>query len=89
MGKAFSKKGTPLRGGMPSGHSALAFSIWTIIVLVTKNSLVAFLTFIVAFLVAQSRVRQSIHSAWEVVVGGIIGVLATLLCFQVFYQLFY
>jgi diacylglycerol kinase (ATP) len=89
MGKAFSKKGTPLRGGMPSGHSAIAFSIWTIIALVTRSSLVAFLSFIVAFLVAQSRVRHGIHNAWEVIIGALVGVLATLVCFQVFYQLFY
>jgi diacylglycerol kinase (ATP) len=89
MGKSFSKKGTPLRGGMPSGHSAVAFSIWTIIILVTRNPLVGLLTLIVAVLVAQSRVRQEIHSGWEVVVGSLLGILATLLCFQVFYQLFY
>ena len=89
MGKSLSKKGKPLRGGMPSGHSAIAFSIWTIIVLVTKNSLVALLALIVVFLVAQSRVRQEIHSVWEVIIGSLLGVLTTLLCFQIFYQLFY
>lgn len=89
MGKSFSKKGTPLRGGMPSGHSAIAFSIWTIIVLVTRNPLVTLLVFVVALLVAQSRVRQEIHSGWEVIVGGLLGVMSTLLCFQIFYQLFY
>lgn len=89
MGKSLSKKGKPLRGGMPSGHSAIAFSIWTIIVLVTKNSLVTLLTLIVVFLVAQSRVRQEIHSVWEVIIGSLLGVLTTLLCFQIFYQLFY
>ena len=89
MGKSLSKKGTPLRGGMPSGHSAIAFSIWTIIVLVTRNPLVALLVFVVALLVAQSRVRQEIHSGWEVIVGGLLGIMSTLLCFQIFYQLFY
>ena len=89
MGKSFSKKGTPLRGGMPSGHSAISFSIWTIIVLVTRNPLVTLLVFVVALLVAQSRVRQEIHSGWEVIVGGLLGVMSTLLCFQIFYQLFY
>ena len=89
MGKSLSKKGTPLRGGMPSGHSAISFSIWTIIVLVTRNPLVTLLVFVVALLVAQSRVRQEIHSGWEVIVGGLLGVMSTLLCFQIFYQLFY
>lgn len=87
MGKSFSKTGKPLRGGMPSGHSALAFGIWMVIVLITANPLAVFLVFIVAFLVAQSRVRQDIHSSWEVIVGGLLGLLSTLLCFQVFHQL--
>ena len=89
MGKSFSKKGTPLRGGMPSGHSAIAFSIWTIIALITRNSMVVLLTLVVAVLVAQSRIRQEIHTGWEVVVGSLLGVIATLLCFQIFYHLFY
>ena len=89
MGKSFSKKGTPLRGGMPSGHSAIAFSIWTIIALITRNSMVVLLTLVVAVLVARSRIRQEIHTGWEVVVGSLLGVIATLLCFQIFYHLFY
>ncbi len=74
---------------MPSGHSAIAFSIWTIIALITRNSMVVLLTLVVAVLVAQSRIRQEIHTGWEVVVGSLLGVIATLLCFQIFYHLFY
>ena len=50
IGKMLSRKGTPLRGGMPSGHSAIAFCAWTAIVFMTKNSVVIALTFLMAFL---------------------------------------
>jgi len=82
LSKILLQKGTPLRGGMPSGHSAIAFSIWTIISLVYPTSLVVFLVFVLAFLVATSRVRNAIHSLPEVFVGGVSGILVTLLIFQ-------
>ena len=59
------------------------------IVLLTRENLVAVLALIMVILIAQSRVRVKIHTLWEVVVGGLLGVIATLLCFQIFYQFFY
>ena len=82
LSKLFFQKGTHLRGGMPSGHTAIAFSIWAIISLLYPNSLVIFLVFILAFLVARSRVSSHIHSMAEVFVGAIVGVLITVLVFQ-------
>ena len=84
IGKMLSRKGTPLRGGMPSGHSAIAFAIWTVIVFLTNNSIVIALTFVMAFLIARHRIKSSIHTIWEVVAGGIMGILLTTLVFQVF-----
>ncbi|MDD5428560.1 MAG: diacylglycerol kinase [Candidatus Omnitrophica bacterium] len=84
IGKMLSKKGTPLRGGMPSGHAAIAFAIWTVIVFLTNNSIVLVLTFLMAFLIARHRVKDSIHTLWEVIAGSILGVFITLLVFQVF-----
>ncbi len=75
--------GTPFRGGMPSGHSAVAFSIWTIISLFYPNSLVIFLVFILAFLVSRGRIRDGIHSGLEVFMGAVAGILTTLLIFQI------
>jgi diacylglycerol kinase (ATP) len=80
--KLFLNKGTPFRGGMPSGHSAIAFSIWTVISLLYPNSLVIFLVFILAVLVARSRISSQIHSLMEVFIGGLVGVLITILIFQ-------
>lgn len=86
IGKVFTHKGTPLKGGMPSGHAALAFSMWTIIVLLTKDILVTILAFLMAFLIARSRVHKRIHNLWEVAAGAVIGVLVTLLIFQIFWR---
>jgi len=82
LSKLFLNKGTPLRGGMPSGHAAIAFSIWTVISLLYPNSLVIFLVFILAFLVARSRVSAQIHSLIEVFAGALVGILITVLVFQ-------
>jgi diacylglycerol kinase (ATP) len=84
IGKIIFHKGTPLRGGMPSGHAAVAFSIWTIIAFLTNNSIVIGLSFIMAFLIARHRIKDAIHTLWEVVAGAILGVLVTILIFQIF-----
>lgn len=81
-GKLFFQRGTPLRGGMPSGHSAIAFSIWTIAAFVTANELVIFLVLLLAILVAHSRVETGIHTVWDVIVGGLLGISLTTFIFQ-------
>lgn len=84
IGKILFHKGTPLRGGMPSGHAAIAFSIWTIIAFLTNNSIVIILAFVMAFLIARHRVKDSIHNVWEVLAGAVLGVLLTTIVFQLF-----
>ena len=73
--KAFYKKGTPLEGGMPSGHSAIAFSVFAMILFMTPDIKIISLALIMALLVAQSRVKAGIHSIREVLIGGLIGFL--------------
>lgn len=80
--KAIFHKGTPLRGGMPSGHSAIAFSMSTIISLLANNGLITVLSFVMAFLIARSRLKEEIHTIWEVIVGSVIGFLIALSVFQ-------
>lgn len=82
-GKVFFHKGTPFRGGMPSGHAAFAFSLWTIIAFSTRDGLIILLSFIMAFLIARHRLQDNIHSFWEVVSGALVGILTTALVFQV------
>src|SRR5262249_32080304 len=70
--KAWTGRGTPLRGGLPSGHAAIAFAAWvaaTYIVGDTHRFVVSALTFIMALLVAQTRVESGIHSTLEVISG--------------------
>lgn len=86
IGKVISHRGTPLKGGMPSGHAALAYSMWTIIVLLKKDPLISILTFFMAFLIARSRLHRGIHNFWEVLAGSVLGVIVTLLIFQIFWQ---
>ncbi len=84
--KILLRKGTPLRGGWPSGHSALAFSVFTVITLLSNNLIVATLAFLMAMMLAISRVRKGFHTGWEAIAGSAIGILVTLLIFQVLYR---
>jgi diacylglycerol kinase (ATP) len=84
--KAYTGRGTPLRGGLPSGHAAVAFAGWmaaTYIINDSNRFLISSLTFIMALLVAQTRVESGVHSALEVAYGGFLGALITLVVFQV------
>jgi diacylglycerol kinase (ATP) len=86
--KAFTGRGTPLRGGLPSGHAAVAFAGWmaaTYIVAADDRFLVSTIMLIMALLVAQTRVESGVHSALEVAYGGLLGALVTLAVFQLFF----
>lgn len=78
IAKAIYGEGTPLRGGMPSGHSAISFALATIITVLTTEPLVMILAYVLAFIVAQSRVDSDVHSVWEVFIGGVLGTFLTL-----------
>lgn len=82
--KAFFGEGTPLKGGMPSGHSAISFAIATAISFLTESQTCIVLSFVMALITAQSRVDSKVHSIWEVIVGAIFGVLVTMLIFSIF-----
>jgi len=85
--KAWTGRGTPLRGGLPSGHAAIAFGLWiaaTYIVGANHRFLISSIAFIMALLVAQTRVESGVHSALEVLYGGLLGALTSLVLFQLF-----
>ncbi len=82
FGKILSHKGTPLRGGMPSGHAAVAFSMWTAIAFLTENNIIVALSFVMAFLIARHRMKEGVHSIWEIIAGSVLGMLTTILIFQ-------
>jgi diacylglycerol kinase (ATP) len=80
--KAIVGRGTPLQGGIPSGHSAIAFSIATIVSMHTKDPVSSVLTIVMALLVSSSRITLRLHTMREVVLGGILGVAITLIVFH-------
>lgn len=84
-GKAMTGKGTPLRGGMPSGHAAAAFCVVTAVTFISQDTLVATLTLFLGLLVVQSRLETGIHSVWETIVGALLGIIITVLLFQLVY----
>jgi diacylglycerol kinase (ATP) len=85
--KAYTGHGTPLRGGLPSGHAALAFAGWmaaTYIVGSDHRFLISSIALVMALLVAQTRIEAGVHSVVEVAYGAVLGALVTLVVFQVF-----
>ncbi len=82
--KAKFGKGHPLRGGFPSGHAALSFSIWVSVSFISENFLVSALTFVIALMIAQSRVATKVHTPWEVILGALLGIAVTLSLFLIF-----
>lgn len=82
--KALSHSGTMLRGGMPSGHAAVAFAVAVSLAFITGSLLVTGLAFFLALLVSQSRIQTGIHSFLEVAAGAILGALIATLFFQLF-----
>jgi diacylglycerol kinase (ATP) len=85
--KAYTGRGTPLRGGVPSGHAAVAFAGWMAATYVAGDEhrfLISSIALIMAILVAQTRVESGVQSALEVTYGALVGALAALVVFQVF-----
>ncbi|TYQ15521.1 UNVERIFIED_CONTAM: diacylglycerol kinase (ATP) [Acetivibrio alkalicellulosi] len=82
--KAFSPNYNPLRGGMPSGHAAIASAITTAAALWSMNTKITILCIILMLLVIQSRIEAKIHSFMEVFVGTVLGFMITLFLFKMF-----
>jgi diacylglycerol kinase (ATP) len=83
--KAWSGRGTPLRGGLPSGHAAIAFAAWIAVTYAAgahHRFVVSSIAFVMALLVAQTRVESGVHSTVEVLLGALLGSLTTLALFQ-------
>jgi diacylglycerol kinase (ATP) len=82
--KALLGKGEPLRGGMPSGHAAVSFSIWVAAVFLTQSLTIGLLTFLLALMVSWSRWSSHIHRPIEVIAGAALGAGLTVIFFLVF-----
>jgi diacylglycerol kinase (ATP) len=70
LGKLWGGRGTLFRGGLVSAHSALAFFCFVSVCYLSGDVLVWSLSFVLALLVAQSRVETGVHTLREVLIGG-------------------
>ncbi|MCQ2748746.1 MAG: diacylglycerol kinase [Clostridia bacterium] len=86
--KSFTSHSKALRGGMPSGHSAVAFAIATAVGFlaedITHGTLIITLAYILAFLVMQSRIEGKIHTTLEALAGALIGIFISMIIFAIF-----
>jgi diacylglycerol kinase (ATP) len=87
MIKSLSGTGSPLHGGVPSGHSAVAFSIATAVSLNTGDPLISLLSIALAVMVSHSRLLMRIHSMREVILGSLVGAGVTILVLLAFRKL--
>ena len=87
MIKSLSDKGTPLHGGVFSGHAAVAFSIATAVSLNTGDPLISLLSIALATMVSHSRLLMNIHSLREVILGSLVGAGITILVLLTFKNL--
>ena len=84
MVKALTGTGSPLHGGIPSGHAAVAFSIATAISLNTRDPLISLLCLALAAMVSHSRLLMRIHTLRELALGSFIGAGITIIVMLIF-----
>lgn len=75
-------KGRFLYGGVVSGHTAIAFFLCTIILLLSQHPLIAFLAILLAILVSQSRVETGVHTMKEALFGALLGILIPVVLYR-------
>jgi diacylglycerol kinase (ATP) len=84
--KATTRTGSALRGGLPSGHAAVAFAGWVVLTFISASTPyalpISLVSLFMAVLVAQSRVQAGIHTVLEVALGAAIGAVIAVIIFQ-------
>lgn len=73
-----------MRGGWPSGHSAIAFAAAAAIGYSVSSAKAMVLAVFIALLVAQSRVESGAHTIPQTVLGALLGLLLATAVFQIF-----
>jgi diacylglycerol kinase (ATP) len=82
--KSLTHEATFVRGGWPSGHTAIAVAVATSIGYATGSAKAMILAMFIAALVGQSRVESEAHTIAQTVLGALLGFLLTTAVFQVF-----
>lgn len=77
-------RGSFFQGGRISGHSAISFLLATVIAFNSGNLLVISLSYLLALLVAESRVEGKIHQPLDVFLGGLLGIIIGIIIFRIF-----
>jgi len=72
-----------INNSFPSGHSATAFAIFFLLALFVKNRSLKFAFFIIALLVAFSRVYLSWHFLEDTLAGSFLGIIITLITYLI------
>jgi diacylglycerol kinase (ATP) len=81
------EKGTSfLKGGWPSGHTALAVATAAAIGYSMSSAKAMILALFIAALVAQSRVESGAHTIPQTALGALLGFLLTTAAFQIFWR---
>jgi diacylglycerol kinase (ATP) len=75
-----------LRGGWPSGHTALAFAVATAIGYSVSSAKAMILALFIAALVAQSRAESGAHTIPQIAAGAVLGFLLSTAAFQIFWR---
>jgi len=88
MWKVAGGKGKLLKGGVVSGHTAIGFFVATTIMFLDKQIAVGIMAFLLAVLIAQSRVEGGIHTLREVVMGALLATGISLVVYAVFSPMF-
>lgn len=70
----------------PSGHATSAFALFLGLSLISRNKFIQIACFLLACIVAYSRVYLSQHFLADIVAGSLIGTLGTLGFYMVFYS---
>jgi diacylglycerol kinase (ATP) len=78
------KDTTFVRGGWPSGHTAIAVALATSIGYATQSAKAMILAMFIAALVGQSRIESEAHTVAQTMLGALLGFLLTTAVFQVF-----
>ncbi len=82
--KSHYNRGSPLHGGVPSGHAAVAFSVAVSTFLFGESFLIGMMVLVLAVLISQSRLLMKIHTPKEVFLGALLGTVVTLLAYLIF-----
>jgi diacylglycerol kinase (ATP) len=82
--KALVGTGEPFRGGMPSGHAAVSFSLWVSTIYLSGSTPIIVITLLLAVIVSWGRWSSGIHKPAEVIAGALLGTGVSSLLFRMF-----